>query len=71
MPDRPITTGQKLKARREALGMTINELARRSGVSRMSIYYWENDVRDPSFFNLICIADVLDLSLDYLANRER
>lgn len=62
-----LTMGQKLSLRREELGMTQAELADRSGVNPKTIAGWENDRFNPRFIPLCLVADVLELSLDYLA----
>ena len=65
-----MTTGEKIRERRKALGITVNELVRKTGITRHSIYLYEKDEMDPTLFNATCIADALGLSLDYLAGRK-
>lgn len=66
-----MTLGDKLKKARKDAGFTKVDLAFRSGVSASTISNYENEEVEPSFFNICCIAQVLHLSLDYLASRER
>lgn len=65
-----MTLGEKLKARRKALGMSQQELAESIGVTRASVCNWEADQREPSFFAATCLADALGLTLNYLAGKE-
>jgi transcriptional regulator with XRE-family HTH domain len=66
-----MTLGERIKFRREKLGLTRNQLAEVSGLSRHLIYKYESDLHDPSLFNATCIADALGVSLDYLARGEQ
>ena len=66
-----MTIGESIRAVREAKGFTRRELYEKSGVHYQTIYNWEHDGPVPTVFNLICIADVLDVSLDELVGRER
>ena len=67
---KPKTTGEKIRERREELGMTQEELADQIGISKNMLRYYELDQHEAKFFTMTCIADVLDLSLDYLAGRK-
>jgi transcriptional regulator with XRE-family HTH domain len=64
-----MTFGDRLREARKLRGLTLQELAKKTGISYSSISLYENDGRDPSFFNLFCIAEVLNVSLDWLAGR--
>ena len=65
-----MTFGDRLREARRSRGMTIQELAGKSGISYPTISLYENDRRDPSFLNVFCISEVLGVSLDWLAGRE-
>jgi transcriptional regulator with XRE-family HTH domain len=55
------TLGSVLKRRREALGLTQRELARKLGVKASHIAYLENGRRRPSLSLLSRIADTMGL----------
>lgn len=65
-----MTLGQKLEKARVELRLHKRDVARRAGISETAYSYWERDISDPSFFGLCCVAEVLGLSLDYLAGRD-
>ena len=65
-----MTTGEKIRFHRRKLGLTIKQLASKSGVSVNSIGFYEKGKAEPSLFVATCIADVLNVSLDYLAGRK-
>lgn len=62
-----MTVGERIKALRTQKGFSQEDVARRAGLTRQSIHLYETDQSDPSLFNAMCIADVLGVSLDYLA----
>lgn len=60
------TLGKKLRDLRKKHGMTLDELAKKSGVSKS--YLWELENREsqrPSAEKLTSIADVLGVGLSY------
>ena len=66
-----MTTGEKIRYHRKQQRLTIKQLAIKSGVSASAIGCYEREKADPSLFAAACIADVLGLSLDYLAGRKQ
>jgi transcriptional regulator with XRE-family HTH domain len=62
-----MTVGERMACLREARGLTREQLAKEVGVTRQMIYKYESNTTDPRLFIFICIADVLKVSLDYLA----
>lgn len=64
------TLGGRIKFARTYLGIRQNELAELSGIPLSSVRGYEADRVQPSLFNITCIADVLRVSLDWLAGRE-
>jgi transcriptional regulator with XRE-family HTH domain len=64
------TFGERLRMVRKKRGLTEDELAERTGMTRTSISYYETGKQWPSLFNAVCIADVLGVSLDWLAGRK-
>lgn len=70
--------GERLRSRREALGLSQGELAdritaqrrkRQRPVNRISMSLFENDKRIPSAASLVELADALQCSVDYLLGR--
>ena len=50
--------------------MTQTELCEKVGVKQSTFTNWENGKREPSFENLVKLADLLEVSLDSLFGRE-
>ncbi len=48
---------------------TQEKIASILNVSSRMVQYWESGDRYPSIYNLILIADMMDVSLDYLCGR--
>lgn len=59
----------RLKELRVEKGYTRQMLADKLFVSVRLISYWENGMRECDFEKLIKIADLLDVSIDYLIGR--
>ena len=64
-----MTIGQAIKKRIDESGMTIRQVAIKAGISPETIYQWIVGGDYPNVFPLICIADVLEVSLDELVGR--
>lgn len=60
--------GEKIKALRERLGITSQQLAKQANVSQPYISQIENDRRQPSYNTLQAIAYALNTSIDYFLN---
>jgi transcriptional regulator with XRE-family HTH domain len=63
--------GERLRAARQALGLTLRELADRLGVSPSMISQIETGRASPSVSSLYAIANELDVSLDELLFNDR
>ncbi len=59
----------RLKELRVEKGYTRQKLADTLSVSERLNSYWENGLRECDFGMLIKIADLLDVSIDYLIGR--
>lgn len=57
--------GRRIKQRRKALGMTLQELAARSGLSAPFISQAERDLTTPSVWSLMNLAKALDIEVSY------
>jgi len=66
-----MTLGQKIKHRREELGYTQSELARKTQTSQPYISRLEKDDFNPSTQMIISIAVTLGVSIDYLLLDDR
>lgn len=60
---------KRLKEARKRKNLLQKELASLLGVSRTTVTSWENGTRVPEFETLQRIADVLEVSVDYLLGR--
>ena len=65
-----MTVGQAMKQCREKKRMSQMALAAKVGISSMTISYWETDRCHPSLVLLMCVADVLGVTLDELVGRK-
>ena len=61
--------GKRLKELREASGYTIEQFAEAVGISKSTVGYYENNNRMPDIEILSRIADVLNVSADYLIGK--
>lgn len=60
---------ERLKARREELGMTQSEIACAVGITPQAVSAYENGIKRASGEVVAAIADVLHCSADYLLGR--
>ncbi len=58
--------GEKIKEFRLAKGWSQKELATKIGLSQGAIFYWENDIKEPTISALKKLCEVFDVSADYL-----
>ncbi|MGI6334458.1 MAG: helix-turn-helix domain-containing protein [Saccharofermentanales bacterium] len=61
-----MTFGEKLQNSRKRAGLSQEQLAEKLSVSRSAVAKWENDNGMPDIDNLKAIAQLLDVSIDYL-----
>lgn len=61
-----MTFGEKIKTARKEAGLSQEQFAEKMSVSRSAIAKWENDKGMPDVNNLKAMAQLLDVSLDYL-----
>jgi transcriptional regulator with XRE-family HTH domain len=62
----PATVGKRIRQTREERGWTQDQLAEHVGVSRSAVAQWETDRVGQVRGNLTRIADVLDVSVEFL-----
>lgn len=63
--------GQRLKELRLSNGYTQATLADKIGVSEKTIGTWERGTREPSMETTVKLADIFDVTLDYLYGRNQ
>lgn len=61
---------ERIRALRLAKGISQVDLAAMLNVSKQSVSNWENDNIQPSIDMLMYIADIFNVSTDYLLGRE-
>lgn len=61
-----MTFGEKLKQARKNAGYSQEELAEKLAVSRSAVAKWETDKGMPDISNIKSIAQLLNISIDYL-----
>ena len=65
-----MTFGEKLKEARKEAGLSQEQFAEKMSVSRSAIAKWESDKGMPDVNNLKMMAQLLDVSLDYLLDED-
>jgi transcriptional regulator with XRE-family HTH domain len=65
------TLGERIRKERLRYGMSQTELARRVGISKTAMNQIEmGETADPRLSRIRAIADILGVSMDYLAGRQ-
>lgn len=57
---------KKLYMLRTKAGLTQDEMADKFGVSRQTVYKWENEITYPEVDRIIRISEAFNVSIDYL-----
>lgn len=57
---------ERLKDLRIDAGMTSDQLAKKIGVTKSTISFWENGVNEPKASYIVACAKVFSVSTDYL-----
>ena len=65
-----VTVGENIKKYRLANGLTQKQLGNMLGLAEITIRQYENNKREPSFERLYQIADILNISITDLMNKE-
>lgn len=60
----------RLRMARVGRGLSQEDLAEKSGLHINSIYVYEIGKTIPGAYNLVALADALEVSLDWLCGRE-
>lgn len=62
---------ERLKQLRQKKGLTQQEIAELLGVKRNTYSDWENGKTEPNFETLLKLADLFEVSLDWLFGRDK
>lgn len=62
---------ERLKEKRKEKGYTQEQMANILEIGQSAYAKWENDRTEPSFENLIKLADLLEVSINWLFGREQ
>lgn len=65
-----MTFGEKLKEARKEAGLSQEQFAEKMGVSRSAVAKWESGKGMPDVPNLKIMAQLLDVSVDYLLDED-
>ncbi|MBR6215715.1 MAG: helix-turn-helix transcriptional regulator, partial [Spirochaetaceae bacterium] len=68
---KPFRFGEKLRQVRERKGLTLKVVAQQAGVSESLVSQIERNKVSPAIDTLLALADVLDISLEYLFEEYR
>ena len=60
---------ERLKLLRKEHGLTQNQMAEKLSIALRNYQRFEADGCTPNYVNLIKLADIFDMSLDYLTGR--
>ena len=60
---------KKIKQLREARGLSQRDLGRMVGVNASAVNRWESGEKKPELVNLVRLADLFEVTLDYLMGR--
>ena len=64
-----LKVGEAIRKARRDKGYTLEQLANKAQINYASLQKWETGKVYPNIYNLIPIADVLNISLDKLVGR--
>jgi transcriptional regulator with XRE-family HTH domain len=62
-----MSIGQRISERRRQLGYSQEYVAENMNVSRQAVSKWEQDLSAPDTYNLIALAELLNVTVEYLA----
>ncbi len=64
------TFQEKLKEMRKIYSLTQRQVAEKLGISQPSYIRYENGTSEPTLENLVKLADLFDVSTDFLLGRK-
>ena len=60
---------KRLYELRKELNLSQNELAKKIGVTQKAVDFWEKEINEPKASYIINLANLFDVSTDYLLGR--
>ena len=60
----------RLKSLREKVGLSVDELAEKSGIPKRTLFAWESTTNEPTIGQLPQIAEALEVSIRTLIPKE-
>ena len=61
---------KRLYELRKELNLSQNELAKKIGVTQKAVDFWEKEINEPKASYIINLANLFDVSTDYLLGLE-
>ncbi|TDG00287.1 helix-turn-helix domain-containing protein [Paenibacillus piri] len=61
--------GERIASLREKQFLTQEELSKKLGITRASLSHYENNRREPDYDTIVKIANLFNVSIDYLVGR--
>ncbi len=61
--------GERLRLLREESNLTVEQLSEKLGTVKQTISKYENGQREPKYETLLKIAEIFNVSIDYLFGR--
>lgn len=65
-----IDIGSRVKEQRSAKGLSQKDLADKLGIKQNTVSQYENNIKRPSYEMLVLLANIFDVSTDFLLGRE-
>ena len=62
-----MTIGQRISKLRKDYSFSQEYVAEKIGISRQAVSKWENDTTAPDTYNLIALAELFNVSVEYIA----
>lgn len=63
------TMGERMRRLRKDKGLKQEQVAAILGLNRKAVSHYENDIREPSFETLVKMAELYQVSTDYLLGK--
>ncbi|MBR1846903.1 MAG: helix-turn-helix transcriptional regulator [Bacilli bacterium] len=60
----------RIKELRDKKGLTQKQVAKELGTTAVTVMNWENGIYEPTIADMIKLADLFDVTMDYLVGRE-
>lgn len=64
-----VRLSERIRQLRQSRGLQQTQLAALVGVTKSAVSAWESDMRQPPYDTLVRLADIFNVSTDYLLGR--